>query len=100
MLQELQVHGVLAFAGRSGRGLHSPSEKLMWTLQQYQYIEAVLEGVLYIHDDAILNITQLSQGQYPFPTDRIIAGNYSKEPNSQDLLAFTKMPDWNSIKLW
>jgi hypothetical protein len=60
----------------------------MWTVQQYQYNEAVLEGVLYIHDHAILNSTELTQGQYPFPTDRIIASNYPKEPNSPDLLAF------------
>eukprot|EP00979_Chaetoceros_neogracilis_P002518 scaffold433_cov260-Chaetoceros_neogracile.AAC.45 len=32
-----------------------------------------IEGIIYTYNDGTLNVTELSSGEYPFPTDQIIA---------------------------
>ena len=71
--------------GRSDRGFISPIENFMTTLMEYHN---KTEGVLYIHDDAILNITELvgkqssttttttTTSSSTFPTNEIIANGH------------------------
>jgi len=53
-------------------GHNDPYVNLMVALQRFKN-SSTIEAVLYAHDDALLNITDLSQGIYPFPTNDIIA---------------------------
>jgi hypothetical protein len=62
------------------RGLYSPVASLVRSLEEYQS-DPTVEGVLYLHDDLLLNLTdffastgQSSSSSYSrFPTDQIIA---------------------------
>jgi hypothetical protein len=56
-------------------GYYSPLENLKNTLLYFKNSQKI-EGVLYAHDDAILNITELSNGQYPFPADSFISNRF------------------------
>jgi Protein of unknown function, DUF288. len=56
-------------------GYYTPLENLKNTLLYFKN-SSKIEGVLYAHDDAILNITQLSNGQYPFPSDSFISNRF------------------------
>jgi hypothetical protein len=51
----------------------------MHTLLQFKESN-VIEGVLYTHDDSLLNLTVLSQGTFPFPTQSIIGNDLGKGP--------------------
>lgn len=53
------------------KGFFSPLGNLRDMLLAFKN-STMIDGVLYAHDDAILNITELSQGQYPFPTSKIM----------------------------
>ena len=66
----------------SKNGFYSPVENLMNTLLRFKN-STKIEAVLYTHDDALLNITKLSQESYPFPTNDIIGNNINM--NSHDL---------------
>ena len=57
-------------------GYFSPLDNLKNVLLSFS-ASSKIEGVLYTHDDGILNVTELSGGEYPFPTRDIIA---SEEP--------------------
>jgi hypothetical protein len=46
------------YRGRDDRGYYSPMENLMRTLEQYQ-ADPDIHGVLYVHDDAFLNVTNI-----------------------------------------
>ncbi len=63
---------------RSGSqiGFFSPLENHMNTLLEFKDSPSI-EGVLYAHDDAILNVTELSKGEYPFPSEDIIGSDVS-----------------------
>ena len=58
------------------KGFFAPMENLMNALQKFKDSTHV-EGVLYVHDDGILNITELSRGQNQFPSHEIIASTMS-----------------------
>lgn len=62
--------------GRRVDGFYGPVENLMNALLLFKN-SSKIEGVLYAHDDTVLNVTELSQGLYPFPTNTII-GNTKK----------------------
>ena len=62
--------------GRRVDGYYGPVENLMNALLLFKN-SSKIEGVLYAHDDTVLNVTELSQGLYPFPTNTII-GNTKK----------------------
>ena len=57
-LTDMRAHGIEAFEGRNDKGWVSPYENLMRTLKQYHGKEGVT-GVLYVHDDALVNIPKL-----------------------------------------
>jgi len=56
------------------QGKYQPVENLMNTLLHFKN-STKIEAVLYAHDAALLNITELSQGLFPFPTDDIIGNS-------------------------
>jgi hypothetical protein len=54
-------------------GFFTPLENLKDTLLMFKGSKRI-EGVLYAHDDGILNVTELSEGRsFPFPTNSFIA---------------------------
>jgi len=53
-------------------GYFTPLENLKNTLIRFKD-STKIEGVMYVHDDGIMNVTELSEGAYPFPADKIIA---------------------------
>ena len=54
-------------------GYFTPLENLKITLLMFKASKRI-EGVLYAHDDGILNVTELSEGRsFPFPTNSFIA---------------------------
>jgi hypothetical protein len=52
-------------------GFIQPYENLAVALQRYKNSSSV-ESVMYLHDDFIVNLTEATQGKYPFPTNEII----------------------------
>jgi hypothetical protein len=74
-VSELAGHSIeVIVSSLNGRkhGHYDPYENFMVALQKFKN-STTIEAVLYSHDDALLNITDLSQGMYPFPTNGIIA---------------------------
>ena len=65
-------------------GFYAPFENLMNTLKRFE-TSTKIEGVLYVHDDALMNVTELSQSSYPFPTKDIIGNNISPKNNHDDM---------------
>jgi hypothetical protein len=57
-------------------GYFSPLDNVKNVLLSFS-ASSKIEGVLYTHDDGILNVTEISRGEYPFPTQDIIATTYS-----------------------
>jgi hypothetical protein len=69
-------------AGRADKSLHSATyEHLMLTLLEYKH-DPIIDGVLYLHDDALVNLTRFTNGLYPFPTDSIVGTFPRKKGNS------------------
>ena len=118
MLEELSSHGILASSGPNDDGFWSPLQNLMHELNEVQFrnlreestgkhqdlnfLKArrhnKMEGVLYVHDDAILNMTQifstaadLHQEDYRhgvFPTDVILSSSDYRDPRLDDAPVF------------
>ena len=59
---------------RPDEGWFTPLLNHMNLVQEFKDSDTI-EGVLYAHDDGILNVTELTQGQYPFPSQDIIASD-------------------------
>ena len=58
--------------GIGGRkGYFSPLDNLRRTLLLYRN-SSEIQGVLYVHDDGLMNVTELTQGVYPFPSSHIL----------------------------
>jgi len=55
-------------------GLFTPLLNHMNLVREFKDSNTI-EGVIYAHDDGILNVTELTQGQYPFPSQEIIASD-------------------------
>lgn len=70
-LKELEAHSIQAFASSFQDSSNGPTENLMNALLRFKD-SSEIEGMLYAHDDVLLNITDLSQGLYPFPTNSMI----------------------------
>ncbi len=58
-------------------GFYAPLENHMHALLAFKE-HPVIEGVLYTHDDSLLNVTELSKGQYPFPSEDIIGSEHER----------------------
>ena len=70
----MQSHGVEEiYEGRADSGHVSPIENLAFTLDQFRNRDPKsIDGVLYVHDDAFLNMSEISPG---FANDDIIANS-------------------------
>jgi len=69
---ELEAHSIEVLICRDDRGFYSPTESLRDVMVRYQN-DNKIEAILYAHDDALVNVTHLTQGGvYPFPTDAFI----------------------------
>ena len=76
VMTELGQHSIRAFDGayHDTGGYFQVTENLKNTLLYFKNWTKI-ESVMYFHDDGMINVTELSQGKYPFPTNDII-GNY------------------------
>lgn len=75
IFEENSVHAIsnhIDGADSDYAGWFSPFDSLKNVLLSFSN-SSKIEGVLYTHDDGILNVTELSGGEYPFPTQDIIA---------------------------
>ena len=81
-MQIFNEMGIKAYQNeKCDRGFYTPIKNLLAAVQDFRTSSPPIEGVLIAHDDLLLNVTELSKGQYPFPTDEIIVANqFSAEP--------------------
>ncbi len=70
--------------GGSEQGFYAPLENHMNTLLEFRD-SPIIEGVLYTHDDSLLNFSELSRNENPFPSEDIIASDYSGRIAFQDV---------------
>jgi hypothetical protein len=77
-LSILHSHGINAVWGRDDHGYYSPMENLMLSLMEYNNTPGI-DGVLYLHDDALLDILEMTGSQYPFPAENIIVSSKKKK---------------------
>ena len=73
-------HGIDAHKGGDDAGFYSPMENLLRTLQQYKSVKGV-KGVLYAHDDALINITNIAP-LLGSETNIIVTDNDVENPRS------------------
>ena len=73
----LEKHSIMIFKGDRDDegGYFQVTDNLKNTLNYFKNSTKKIESVMYFHDDGMINMTELSQGRYPFPTNEII-GNY------------------------
>lgn len=91
-VQELQARGVQVYESPSDKGFYSPMTNLARTLlQAYNQQQednnssnptTKIDGVLYIHDDGMLNMSAVLGSENHFPTDTIIGSLLEKFPYS------------------
>ena len=74
--EELELHSIKTIDGsyNDEGGYLQVTENFKNALLYFKN-ETNIDSVMYFHDDGMINVTELSQGQYPFPTNDII-GNY------------------------
>jgi hypothetical protein len=89
--QELERHGIKAYVSRNDRGYVSPVENLAATLQQYKNVDGV-SGVLYAHDDMLLNVTEFFPANYTFGMKGILTTTQNL-PNAEPFAEFKLFPD-------
>jgi hypothetical protein len=89
-IKELQRHGIRAYWGREDRGHNSPIANLAATLQEAKAEEGVT-GVLYAHDDMLLNVTNVFR-DFPFGTNRLL-GTMHKNPTDPRFYSFSIHPN-------
>jgi hypothetical protein len=76
LLADIESHGIKARSTvideKATRfGWFAPMDNLQRTLQEYKDVKGI-EGVLYTHDDALLNLKIILNGSSSFPTHEII----------------------------
>ena len=69
-------------ASTADKGFYSPLSNLRNLLLEYKN-STTIEGILYIHDDAIMNVTRLAEDRYPFPTHQILSTIRYDSPRGQ-----------------
>lgn len=77
---ELQTHGIVALQGSDDKGFVSPMDNLKQTLLQFKHNKRT-DGVLYVHDDALLNISAWIRVHEESP-ESIIGSQLNIFPNS------------------
>lgn len=85
-ISELQLHGIQAYTARDDKGYYSPMENLAATLQDVKGIDGV-KGVLYAHDDMLLNVTNLFQN-FESETHKLM-GTLWRLPSDPEFHAFS-----------
>ena len=70
-VQSLREHMVSFYVGGDDKGYYSPVSNLARVLQDYSST-AGIDGVLYLHDDAILDMKKLMNGDSSFPVSNIM----------------------------
>lgn len=78
-LKRFQQNSIKALSNEIGplrsnwvvNGWYSPLDNLRRVLLMYKDSPYV-KGVMYVHDDGLVNFTEITQGIYPFPTDAIV----------------------------
>jgi len=71
----LKSRGITAHQGANDKGYYSPIKNLALTLEEHKNSEGI-DGVLYLHDDALLDMRELAQGVHPFPSNKIIGSTF------------------------
>jgi hypothetical protein len=89
--QELERHGIKAYVSRNDRGYVSPVENLAATLQQYKNVDGV-SGVLYAHDDMLLNVTEFFPSNFEFGKDQILTTVHT-QLDDDHFPSFKLLPD-------
>jgi len=76
----LRAAGINAHKGGEDNGYFSPIVNFLSSLSMHSENPRV-EGVIYLHDDAILDMSQLTRGHQKIPTDQImLSGNPISDP--------------------
>lgn len=91
-IQELQRRGIAASTTAADKGMTSPMSNLAETLVAYKH-NAKFDEVIYIHDDAILNHSEVFSDS--FRPDAILGSKYSK---LFDFLRPTTTCDWSRMQ--
>ncbi len=81
-LEKNSIQAIAVDKRPAKQGYFAPVENLMNALRRFKDSPKI-QAVLYAHDDALINVTELSQGRYPFPSNDIIGNNL--QIRSQDL---------------
>ena len=74
-MKQLQAHSITVSSYNFDAGYLSPLRNTKDMLLSFKN-STKIKGVLYTHDDGIVNITELSLGKYPFPTDKMMMTDY------------------------
>lgn len=89
--KELDAVGIVYIVGRNDEGFVSPYENLLATMQIFRESNVSknlatgipsswtsdVDGILYLHDDGLLNINRLMNGRKRLPTDVFISADYT-----------------------
>ena len=67
-LVALKTAGVEAYWGENDEGFYSPMKNMAKTLRMYTNAQDVILGVLQVHDDLLVNLTQLEALGFPSAT--------------------------------
>lgn len=78
---ELRSHGISVYQGIDDRGRVSPMDNLKETLHEFKHDKGI-DGVLYIHDDALLNISAFMNTHRESPDSIIGSLRVGVLPNS------------------
>jgi hypothetical protein len=89
-IHELQRHGIQALEGDDDNGFYSPMTNLAATLRDVKATDAVT-GVLYVHDDMLLNITNMFQN-FEFGTKHLL-GTLNFQPNDPSFHSYSIHPN-------
>jgi hypothetical protein len=96
---ELAKHNISNRHGRNDAGIVSPYENLMNALLEYKD-DPTIEAVLYVHDDALLNVTKLARGHDRFPTDHMVSTFQDKNYVKQLAYRMAYDKDTNTSSYW
>ena len=75
----LRSNSISVRSSTADAGFYSPLSNFRNLLLEYKN-STIIEGILYIHDDAIMNVTQVAANKYPFPTHQILSNDVHDSP--------------------
>ncbi len=90
--RRLEGAGIKYRIGRNDEGFVSPYENLLDTMQQYQQNQqnksSIVDGILYMHDDGLLNVIRLLYGRKTLPSDKFISADYTRHHGPKKHMAY------------